>query len=241
MEHKLIRLSLSVAAFALLSGCQLHKSHIVPNDPEYAPVAPQQLVATPSNNGSLYREGFGVSLYDDNIARRVGDIITVELTESMTSDSKSQVKSERETTINSANPTLFGGNPSGISLPGVLSLRGRGESLAIAVDSDNEYDGKGLAKDSHSLKGGFITVTVFEVYPNGNLKIRGEKWISLNEDEKYIRLTGIIRPEDIRENNTISSTKIADARISYGGKGLVSESSAPGWIARFFMSPLWPF
>jgi flagellar L-ring protein precursor FlgH len=79
------------------------------------------------------------------------------------------------------------------------------------------------------------------VRPNGNLLVRGEKWLTLNQGDEYIRVSGIIRPQDIDASNTVASTKLADARISYSGTGAVHEANVMGWLARFFISPLWPF
>jgi flagellar L-ring protein FlgH len=88
---------------------------------------------------------------------------------------------------------------------------------------------------------GSIAVTVADVLPNGNLIVQGEKWMRINQGEEYIRLRGIVRPVDIGANNSVLSTQIADAQFAYGGTGAVAASSSPGWLSRFFGSPLWPF
>ena len=77
--------------------------------------------------------------------------------------------------------------------------------------------------------------------PNGLLVVRGEKWMRLNQGDEYIRLTGLARPEDVLADNTVSSTKLADARISYSGTGALANSNRQGWASRFFNGPLWPF
>ena len=77
--------------------------------------------------------------------------------------------------------------------------------------------------------------------PNGVLKVRGEKWLELNQGEEYIRLRGLVRPDDINKNNQVSSQKIADARITYAGKGAIADSNAAGWLVQFFNSPWMPF
>jgi flagellar L-ring protein precursor FlgH len=88
---------------------------------------------------------------------------------------------------------------------------------------------------------GAIAVQVAKVLPNGNLVVQGEKWIKLNQGDEFIQLRGIIRPEDISPLNTIPSSLVADARISYGGTGIIEEANTPGWLTRFFTSPLNPF
>ena len=84
-------------------------------------------------------------------------------------------------------------------------------------------------------------MTVADVLANGNLVVRGEKWIHINHGDEYIRLRGIVRPVDISASNTVLSTQVADAELAYGGTGQVARSSAPGWLTRFFTSRIWPF
>jgi flagellar L-ring protein precursor FlgH len=83
-------------------------------------------------------------------------------------------------------------------------------------------------------------VHVLKVLPNGNLMIRGEKWLTLNNGDEYIRLTGVIRPKDINSNNTILSTKVANARIQYAGTGSFADANEQGWLTKFFNSSWWP-
>ena len=106
--------------------------------------------------------------------------------------------------------------------------------------SDSEFEGSGSSNQSNSLTGA-IAVQVSRVLPNGNLMIQGEKWLALNKGEEFIQLRGIVRPEDVSSQNTIPSTMVADARISYGGTGMIDQANSPGWISRFFNSSLNPF
>lgn len=100
--------------------------------------------------------------------------------------------------------------------------------------------GNGQANQSNSLTGS-ISVSVVEVLPNGNLKVRGEKRVSLNQGNEYLRVSGIIRPNDISATNTVSSSQLADATIMYTGDGAVADASRMGWISRSFFSWLFPF
>ena len=84
-------------------------------------------------------------------------------------------------------------------------------------------------------------VSVVQVLPNGNLMVRGEKWLMLNNGNEYIRVTGVLRPEDINSDNTVSSQRIANARIQYGGTGDFSNTQERGWLAKFFNSVFNPF
>jgi flagellar L-ring protein precursor FlgH len=113
-------------------------------------------------------------------------------------------------------------------------------SVMRDLSSSHAFDGESASNQSNSLQGS-ITVTIAKVFPGGNLYIQGEKWIQINQGNEYIRLRGIIRPVDISTTNTIVSTKIADARISYGGTGATADVTKVGWLSRFFISPIWPF
>ena len=93
---------------------------------------------------------------------------------------------------------------------------------------------------SNNLTGN-ITVTVHDVYPNGVLLVKGEKWLTLNQGDEYIRISGLIRPQDISSDNTVPSTKLADARIAYSGTGVVNDTNVMGWMSKFFISALMPF
>ena len=111
--------------------------------------------------------------------------------------------------------------------------------LGTGVD-DYIANGDAEANQSNSLSGS-ITVTVAEVLPNGILAVRGEKWITLNTGDELVRISGLVRSEDISQYNTVLSTRVADARITYSGTGAFANASQPGWLSQFFLSPLWPF
>ena len=123
----------------------------------------------------------------------------------------------------------FGGSPVTIN----------GKAFQFGINQNSEFTGESLADQSNSLSGD-ISVHVLRVLPNGNLMIRGEKWLTLNNGDEYIRLTGIIRPKDISTNNTIISTKVANARIQYSGTGSFADANEQGWLTKFFNSAWWP-
>ena len=126
------------------------------------------------------------------------------------------------------------------TLLGGASPSYKGLSLENNIAHDRSFDGSADADQSNSLEGN-ITVTVSEILPNGNLVVRGEKWITLNRGDEFIRISGIIRPEDIAPDNTIISTRLANAKISYSGKGELADSQQMGWLSRFFNGSYWPF
>ncbi|MBV1959200.1 MAG: flagellar basal body L-ring protein FlgH [Pseudomonadales bacterium] len=212
----------------LLSGC-VTISEESPDDPAYAPVALEKLIPPPAQGGSLFQDNFGISLYDDHKAYRIGDIITVTLNENTASSKTADTKVERESETTLVDPVLLG-----------QSMTGWGRNFGFGLNSENDFEGKAGSDQSNSLVGS-ITVTVVNVLPNGVLKIRGEKWIALNQGEEYIRISGMIRTEDISSNNEVSSMRVADARISYGGVGALADANSQGWLGRFFNSKWWPW
>jgi flagellar L-ring protein precursor FlgH len=198
-----------------------------PDDPKYAPVPAQSLKPPPVTNGSLFQDHYAISLYSDQRARRIGDVITVVLQEQTNAQKSNSTNTTKDTEITmGAGPTsVFGSDVS---------------FLQAGVVDERSFKGKGDSGQSNSLQGQ-ITVTISDVLPNGILEVRGEKWLSLNEGDEFIRVQGLIRPQDIGADNTVQSTKLADARISYGGTGSVANASKPGWMSNFFNSPWWPF
>ncbi len=111
--------------------------------------------------------------------------------------------------------------------------------LGTSINGDTKFTGTADATQKNSLVG-TITVMVTQVYPNGNLHVRGEKWININEGDEFVRVSGIIRTEDISPDNQIDSNRLADARITYSGRGSFANSSKPGWLMKFLASPWFP-
>ena len=202
---------------------------VVMNDPDYAPVSADTLQPPPSASGSLYQANYSSGLYLDQQARRVGDIITVIFDEEYQSS-----KSAATATDKSSANSMGAGTVLGVT-PGLRNL-----NLGVETSSDRAFSGSGEADRSNSLSGQ-ISVSVAGVLPNGILKIRGEKWLTLSEGDEFIRIVGLIRPQDITPDNTVSSSKVADARISFGGRGSLNNSTKQGWGDRILNSPWWPF
>ena len=217
---------LFVAAFAALSGCS-----VMPMAEEsFAPPIPQQPVYEPPTSGSIYRSGTDVRLFEDLKANRVGDILTVRLVESTNASKNSATSTSKTTEAALQNPTILG----------IPVTRDGTNLFEGSLSGEQTFDGSGASSQSNSLSGD-ITVTVVERYPNGNLRIRGEKWVTLNQGQEFIRLSGIVRPTDIEPDNSLASTRIADARITYSSKGVMAAANKMGWVSRFFHSVLHPY
>jgi flagellar L-ring protein precursor FlgH len=230
------RLLIAIAAAGLFGGCA---STPHPAD-SYRPTLPRTYKEPEAHSGSIYHAARDVRLFEDVKARRIGDVITVVLRESTSASksAKTTADKDQETTI--ANPTFFGASPQ-FNLPGLIPLdSNKDNTLEQNLSATRAFDGEADSSQSNSLSGA-ITVTISDVLPNGNLVVRGEKWLTLNQGEEYIQISGIVRPQDIGPNNSILSTQIGDARITYSGKGFLHDSNSMGWLARFFNSPIWPF
>lgn len=234
-SRAMIKLSVASLIFIVMAtqmvGCAATKPTqlVKPNDPNYAPVPASQLVPPQAQAGSLFLSGTGMQLYGDKKARTVGDIITIELDERTVSSKSSQTSTSKTSAANLANPNIAGG-PIGIA----------GNEISAEIAGDRSFSGSGDADQSNRLQGA-ITVTVSEILPNGVLRVRGEKWMTLNQGDEYIRITGLLRPEDINLDNSVSSQKLADARISYAGTGTLADSNKSGWLTSFFNSGWFPF
>lgn len=219
------------AMTVMLFGCQSTTARApLPNDPFYAPILPEMPRQKIAEDGSIFQADMANSIYSDVKARRVGDIITVTLRES-TQATKSVGTSRSKETEVGLNPIVgLGGNALNIG----------NESIQLGLDSSKDFSGDSSANQSNNLFGS-ISVTVVQVLPNQNLLVRGEKWLTLNNGDEYIRLTGVVRPADVSPSNEITSTKIANARIQYSGTGDFASTQKEGWLSGFFSSEYWPF
>lgn len=225
------RMILAALATLIASGCTSvpFEPDVYPNDPEYAPVPSSSLRAAPNINGSLYKANYSLSLFSDQQATQVGDIITVIFDEQYNSSKSAETQSQKDSS-NSSNPASILG-----TVPGWRNL-----GLDIDLDQSRSFKGSGDADRSNSLSG-TISVTVSDILPSGVLQIRGEKWLTLSEGDEYIRIIGLIRPQDITPQNTVMSSKVADARIKFGGRGNLNNATKEGWFGRMTNSAWWPF
>ena len=200
-----------------------------PRHPEYARTAPFPELTPPANNGAIFQSGYEVALFEDIKARRVGDVLTIRLVERTQASKKASTNVSKTNQIDFQNPTLFG-----------MPLHAGKYNLQTEVDTSQEFAGEGDSSQSNTLSGD-ITVTVAEVLSNGYLLVKGEKLLTLNQGDEFIRLSGIVRPTDIAPDNSVLSTRVADVEITYAGRGAVADANTTGWLSRFFLSVLWPF
>lgn len=199
-------------------------------DPAFAPVNPDDLRPEAHNDGAIFQANYDMRLFEALTARHVGDVLTVVLQENNQAQKNADLTANKNTSIAVSAPTLFGVSPGKLF----------GHSIESEVSDKNKFTGEGGANQSNSLTGE-ISVTVVRVLPNGNLLVRGEKRLTLNQGDEFIRLSGIVRPVDIDVSNTVSSSLVADATLMFIGNGAPADSSKMGWLERFFNSPWFPF
>ncbi len=223
-----LRLLLASAVTALLGGCVIAGD--VRPYPTMAPVTPVVAPSAVPTAGSIYAAGPGLQLYSDRRARDVGDLLTITLTESTTAQTTANTTTAKESELSIGTPTIFGAP---------VTLGGK-DILSASAAGSRDFAGKGTSAQSNRLQGS-VTVTVMQRLPNGNLVVQGAKNLRLNQGDELVQVQGIVRAADISQDNTIPSSRVADARIVYGGRGPVAQSNAMGWLSRFFNSALSPY
>lgn len=224
-----MRMVLLLVAGLWLAGCSSTAQKPIADDPFYAPVYPAQKPAPVMATGSLFQQARMQNLYSDDKAHRVGDIIQVSLVEATQAKKSSNSEIDKSNNFTLSPLTASGKN-----------VTINGNTIDVGMNQTGQFKGEADADQSNSLTGS-ISVNVIQVLENGNLVVRGEKWITLNNGDEFIRLTGLVRPQDISADNTVESGRIANARIQYSGTGTFAESQQMGWASRFFIGPLWPF
>ncbi len=210
-----------------LTGCGLLPAKDHKPEPVVARALPPP---TPRTDGAIYQAGQQMELFADLKARRVGDVLTIVLNESTNAAKTAVTKTAKTTAVANTGPTLFGKT---ITTKGVPILN-------TTMNGADSFDGEGSSTQSNSLAGS-LTVTVVDVQSNGNLVVQGDKTLKLNQGDEFVHIAGVVRPADIATNNTVTSDKLADAHISYSGKGVMDSANTMGWLARFFNSPFAPF
>jgi len=227
---------LIVLSMFTLCGCFSVESSKIQNEPftiSNTYRAGQEDAMPPEAKGGSVWHGQLTSLFSDQRARYVGDILTVKITEiSQASESATTDTSRKSQTVG--------------QITGLLGLEnhqtGPLKNMPNLISSNmpnNDFSGAGATTRTGSLSA-TITVRVMEVLPNGNLAIEGKREIYVNNEEKEILLQGIVRPRDIAFDNSVLSTQVADAKVKYTGIGVVAEKQRPGWGQRV-LDYLWPF
>ncbi len=204
-----------------LAACGTTPSTILQQPTTARPVAiqPDQT----AGHGAIYQASAYRPLFEDRRARLVGDVLTITINEKTQAGKKASSGASKDSSVDAS-----------VSAAAGLSLSTL-QKLGVTAESASQYADKS-ALDSSNTFSGNVTVTVIEVLPNGNLIVAGEKQIALDKGTEYIRLSGVVQPDTIQAGNTVSSAKVADARIEYRTSARFDKAEVMGWLARFFLS-----
>lgn len=208
---------------AMVSGCA--SIYSTPPTVVHQPMSmrPEARVQPTPATGSIYQVAQVRPLFEDRRARLIGDTLTINLVERNTAQKGANSSATRASSV-----------AGGITAASRVPLAGlAGMNLDAGVDSS--FSGKGAAA-ANNVFNGTITVTVIEVYPNGNLLVSGEKQVAINQGNEFIRFSGVVNPNTVTSANSVQSTQVADARIEYKGSGYIDESNTMGWLQRFFVA-----
>lgn len=211
-----------ILSMALLAGCANSPPKPLQYSPGFTPVVPVTRTTPDLSTGAIYNGRQSDNWFGGLRSFQVGDTITVILYDEMQAGRSQSTNVSRKTKNDFKSDARIGQQ--------IGKLNFEGESTS---------DGSGDTKQGASLEGE-VTVTVVEVFPNGNLFVRGEKQLALTGSAETIQVSGIVRPEDIGRNNKVYSRRMANALISYTGTGEVSNAGKVGWGTNLLMK-LWPF
>ncbi len=222
-------LLLIVFLAAFLGGCAGRRAPVV-DEAEFTPSPPpMSQPPAPATPGSLWTERQG-SLFFDNKARDIGDIVTVAITESASASKQASTATGRDSSVSASISKFFGLEK---SMSGIDPL-----SL-VDTSYSNDFQGSGTTSRKENLVA-TLSTRVVEVLPNGNLRIAGKKTVAVNRENQVIVLTGIVRSSDISPQNVVDSRYVLDAKIAYTGNGVISDKQSPGWLTRI-LDNVWPF
>ncbi len=224
----MIRLFSLLGLTLLGAGCATLPESMPRHNAAFAPATPRYAPPPIQPTGAIYRANRSVHLFENLTARRVGDILTIRLVERTDASKRADLQIKKGNSIGGKAPLILG------------KTNFLGVDWETEVKTDKNFKGEGQAIQNNQLKGS-ITVTVVEILPNGNLRVQGEKRITINDGHEYVRLAGIVRPVDIDADNSVPSTKVADATIMYTGEGAMADAKQVGWLTRFFNSVFFPF
>ena len=221
---------ISVAALVgLVTGCSTYTEQVVSQSfqPAEAPVI---LAKSTNMNGAIFQPGRSGLFATDQRARRIGDILTVSFNEIYAATKAQTAASSKTDAFGVTLPT---------GLPNMLTGGFDKDPAGLNAGTTRSFAGSGNAVQSNSFSG-LLSVTVVRVFDNGNMEVQGQKELTLNNGNEYVRVRGVVRPEDISAGNIVSSDRLADAQIRYTGSGYLADTSQPGWLSQL-MRTISPF
>ncbi len=223
----------AIFALWLFSGCAYQPPAVMNIDPldQGTPV----VIATPrpTTPGSLWTDQQGGLFYDIK-ARNVGDIVTVAIFEAASASKEAKTSTGRSSSASADLSKLFGLEKNIGTINSAID-----PTALLSAEYENDFEGSGKTSRKEDLVA-TLTSQVVEVLPNGNLRIEGSKQVTVNNERQIIKLAGVVRQPDVSARNVVDSKNILDARITYTGKGVISDKQKQGWMVRI-LDNIWPF
>ena len=222
----------AIFALILLAGCAGPASQVDLSEVEPVPPVMQEQLP-PQTPGSLWTESRG-GLFQDMKGRTVGDIITVVISEQAAASKEATTETDRTSTMSAGIPRLLG-------MEGTIGwIAGADDpSSLISANATNDFSGGGKTERKENLVA-TLTTQVIEVLPNGNLRIEGNKTVTVNSETQIVKLSGTVRQADVSPRNLVDSKNVLNARIAYVGKGVISDKQQQGWLVQA-LDKIWPF
>lgn len=239
MKGCFLRIFLFIFIISILSACATPSAKLPPPPPKYV-LQTEDSTFPPAVN-SLWVDGS--SLFEDTKAKRVNDLVTINIVESLSGSGKADTETSRNSTADFELAKFLGMNKD-FNLHNAFLLKDmyKGTNIfepTIQGSGKSSFKGEGDTNREGELQA-TITAKVVEVMPNGNFILESRKELTINNEKQILILRGMVRPDDISTDNIVLSTKIADARVYYVGNGVIQDKQSPGWMVRL-TDKLWPF
>lgn len=221
-----------ILAGLVLSGCTTYNNtYSTPMPTVMDQVEPDDYAG--HNPGSIYSDAEANYLFADNRARRVGDIVMINVVENSKAKTKADTTSERQTSTELGITDFFGASHAGlIPFTGLLSASTDEKGSMVGAGSSSDLDATGETKREN-----YVTATigarVVKVLSGGLMQVEGAREVRVNQETQIMVVRGLIRPRDIGPDNSIPSTKMANAQVELYGKGSIGDKQSSGWFTRF--------
>ncbi len=214
-----------------LCACSAAEEKPSPVMPITQPITYNEPVQTYSNPGSLFQASTMTDLYADSRARRVGDVVIINIVENNTASNSADTTADKSSSRDLGITSLFG--QTAIPLLGPV-----GDSM-VGYNGSNSFSGSGSTSRSNTITA-TVAARVVKVMADGLLHVEGIRETRVNNEKQYIVVRGLVRSRDINPDNTLLSTHLADAQIEYYGSGIINDTQKPSWLSRLVdsISPL---
>jgi flagellar L-ring protein precursor FlgH len=220
-------------------GCASPSKQLPPPPPKYVYQMEEKPISRSTN--SLWSDS--INIFEDRKARRLNDLVTIKIEESIEGSGEADTDTSRDSSVDAGLDELLGMNQDfNIHNWKTLQQMWKGANIfkpEVKGSATSTFKGKGDTSREGELTA-TLTAKVVEVMPNGNLVLEARKELTINEERQILVLAGMVRPDDIESDNTVSSTKIADAHVYYVGDGVIQDKQKPGWLVRI-VDNAWPF